>query len=152
MDSDIKIFITPEAKNSKLPLKHAISIAIFNPQQEILIAIRSQNVGEFKGVWSLPSKFIEEKDNSLETLKYYINLWFKLEIKETKLIRKRIAIRPKWRLEMNLFLANTTKRPCLNTKKYDEVKWVKGVDYFSHFKYESLGDCAKSFLNYMNQE
>ncbi len=151
MESDIKIFVTPEAKNSKLPLKRAISVAIFNPQQKILIARRSQMVGEFKGVWSLPSKFIEENEDSLEVLKFYIDLWFKLEIENIKLVGKRVALRPKWKLEMNLFVANSIKRPHLSTEKYDEIKWVKGVDYFSQFRFETLGDCSKSFLDYMRK-
>lgn len=141
-------------KKSTLAIRNAAAIVIYNKQGKVFLARRSQIVEEFKGVWSLPSKFIENnntKKQMEDVLKLHLHQWFKIEISNISMIGRRMALRPKWKLLMHLFKADLINTASLSTNKYDLIDWVDGKTYFSQFNYSSLGDCAKSYLDYLGR-
>lgn len=149
--SEIEIVYDPRTLESDLPIRKAAALTVCNTEGKVLIVRRSQIVDEFKGAWSLPSSFIDTNDENIaKTIQERLRSWLDLEVVDICLIGKRMGIRPKWRLLMHLFLAESTAEPSLQTDKYDSYKWVDGVDYFSQFRYEKLGECTKAYLDYMN--
>ena len=152
-----KLHYTPEivyasdVTESTLPVRSAAAIVIYNEERKILLAKRSQFVGEFKGVWSLPSKFIPEKVNENQTAKILsqsLQEWFSIPLDETALVGRRMALRKEWRLLMHLFKTQINFTPKLSTDKYEDLKWVDGTTFFSQYNYDTLGDCAKAYLHY----
>ena len=149
-----KIFKTefnPDVVNSELPLKLAASIAIFNKEGMVLIAKRAEWVSEFKGVWSLPSKFIQNSDSNQmnQTIQSHIQNWFSIKLPLPHLAVRRIAARKHWNLQMNLFISKTNDIPVIQTNKYTDFAWVDGKQFFSQIPFQKLGDCAKCYLQFI---
>ena len=112
---------------------------------------RSQIVGEFKGVWSLPSKFIPEMVNEQQMAKILLQClqeWFSISVSDIELVGRRMGLRKEWKLLMHLFKTQINFIPKLSTDKYDDIQWVDGSNFFAQYNYDSLGDCAKAYLYY----
>lgn len=141
----------PKALTSTLPIRKAAALVVHSANNKVLVVRRSQIVDEFKGVWSLPSSFIDNHDENIAiTIQERLKLWLDLDITNMRLVGKRMGIRPRWRLLMYLFLAESINEPAIQTNKYDAFKWVMGPEYFSQFNNKKLGECTKAYLDYVD--
>ncbi len=146
---NINVIYDKKAEESSLPIRKAAAIVVRNNQNKVLIVRRSNVVEEFKGVWSFPSVFIADNDDNIpKTLTERLENWLVLKVGHTKMIGKRMGIRPDWHLLMHLFLAEKFNDPVIHTDKYNAIKWVDGQEYFSRFRYDKLGECTKAYLDY----
>ena len=130
-------------------IKCAAAVALHGAHDQILVARRSDAVDEFKGCWSLPSKFYPEGDSEIKILSESLLKWFRIGSTDWKLIGERTAERPAWMLRMRVYSANAVGEAKLDSWKYDAVKWVDGEEFFGRSKYSELGDCAKTYLDFL---
>lgn len=155
-DETIPLLYDSNAINSNLPITRAIAIVITNPDGLVMMLKRSQKVDEFKGAWSFPSTFIPsniDDDQSISFLLERIYGWMDINIENPHPIARRMGIRPKWRLLMFLYMgySNTTS-PIIHSDKYESCQWVDGRNFLGQYEYSHLGDCAKSYLDFVHNK
>ena len=134
-----------------MKVRRAVAVALHNNQGMILVARRSQLVDEFKGDWSLPSRFYESEQSDVVTLQASLLDWFQIRSESWRLIGERLAKRPPWELSMRVYSAVALSEPALDGWKYDAAKWVNGRQFFGRADYSLLGDCAKTYLDHANK-
>lgn len=148
---EIPIQYAAGARRSQLPIQRAAAVAIRDPDGMVLLARRNPDfVGEFPGVWSLPSKFVPDGANARELLRASILEWFGLTLEDLVLVTRRTALRRDWRLQMDLYESRlpVSEEVASRSRKYDDVGWFDGVEFFSRVPSHQLGDCARSFLDH----
>lgn len=152
LDESVPLRSDPEASGSNLPIRRSAAIAIANPDGQVLMLKRSEWVDEFKGVWSFPSTFVTnniQDDQLVSFLLERIAGWMDLHVENIVLVARRMGIRPRWRLLMHLYTGFSRTAPILHSEKYESYQWVDGERFLSQFEYVRLGECAKSYLDFV---
>jgi hypothetical protein len=155
-DESIPLIYDSNAIHSNLPITRAIAIVITNPYGLVMMLKRSEKVDEFKGAWSFPSTFIPSDIDDGQSISYLLKRiysWMDINIENPHQIARRMGLRPKWRLLMFLYMGfSTTISPTLHSDKYDSYQWVDGGNFLGQYEYSQLGECAKSYLDFVHNK
>jgi hypothetical protein len=140
------------AGRSSLPVRSAAAVVIHNEARHVLIARRNISVEEFPGVWSFPSAYEYNGRDAVDRLCTMVEEEFSLKLSGARLIARRMAARPRWRILMHLYLADYIGVPRISGKKYDCIRWIDGQHILAMPGAGKMGDCMKAYRDWQNAE
>ena len=147
---DPPLVIAPDAMGSTLPIRYAAAVVLQDARGRVLLARRGHLVTEFRGVWSFPSTSADAAPAALDGLIRGIEGWLALTAERWQLCARRLALRPRWRLEMWLYTASTAMQPELRAPKYDDWRWAEVAKVLSAID-DGAGDCMRAFQDYIGR-
>jgi len=118
----------------------------------ILIVRRSLSLPEYPGAWSFPSIYERDDMDLLEWLEAMLREELSIEVDAPRLIARRMASRPEWRILLHLYAARRLTGPILRGRKYDSVKWVDPRRYVAEHDRSSAGDCVKAYADHLAKD
>jgi hypothetical protein len=144
------LIVAPDAGDSELPIRHAAAVVVRDVDGRVFLAQRSQQVTEFRGVWSFPSASAGSAQAALDGLIEGLREWFGWTAEHWQLCARRLALRPAWRLEMSLYTASVAAPPRLLAAKYDQVRWTDPAKVIAGIN-EGAGDCMLAFKDHVER-
>ncbi len=144
--------------SKSLPIRLATALVIRSQRGRVLFAKRGEGARDFRGEWSLPSCFAQERKGGLEgNVRKSMDEHLGIRLNKINMLQP-LSIRfsqrrgdgSDWILAMCLFegaLEDEEVTP--RTDKYSEVIWKDAWSFLTRLERTSMGDCTKSYSDFL---